>query len=404
MKKEDIKLISLVVMGNVVDYYDFLLFAHLGYIITPFFMPSMDSTSSHLLSLLLFAMPFLARPLGGYVFGRISDLHDRQDALRRTIKYAGLASLGMALLPSYAFGGLLCSWMFFFLRFAQGFSLGGEYPTAGTFLMERYQQHQGLISGIMNASGTVGSLIAFGFAYLYINNYLSGEQWRIAFLIGALGANVAFFLRKKMPKVAPSKDRPAFVQRSDITLTVMIGALVSTSCYIPMVYSNFYLTKIYNLSPETGLLATLIALLGYVILTPVFGFVADKCGASRVMKAGAMAAIPFGLGGFLLIKQGNLMGQVLLIAVSAMFCAPIHAFMNRLFPPQKRSRFLNASFMAGTALGGLSPFLCGYFADNHQFYDVPVLLIMLFAVSFLWLIRKEAPINYANKTGFEQAL
>lgn len=389
MKKEDVKIITLVVFGNIVDYFDFLLFAHLGYVITPFFMPHLDSTSTHLLSLLLFAIPFLARPIGGYFFGKMSDLKNRQDALRSTIKYAGLASLGIAILPSYEWGGITCAWLFFFLRFAQGLSLGGEYPTAATFLMEHYNKNQGLISGIMNASGTVGSLAAFGFAYLYINQHITGEQWRIAFVIGALGANVGFFLRRKMPKSASLlTNSSSSVTPKDIVTTIMIGSLVSTSCYIPMVYSNFYLTKILHLPAQTGLLSTLIALLGYVVLTPAFGALADKYKPERVMKWGALTCILLGSVGFMLIKQGNIAGQLLLITASAMFCAPIHVVINRLFPKEKRSRLVNTSFMSGTAIGGGVPFASGYFADHHQFYNAPIFFIAAFALIILVLMRE----------------
>lgn len=71
------KTLILVLIGNIVDYYDFVLFAHLGYIIIPFFIPNIDQTESHLLSLALFALPFLVRPLGRYIFGRIADLNSK---------------------------------------------------------------------------------------------------------------------------------------------------------------------------------------------------------------------------------------------------------------------------------------------------------------------------------------
>ncbi len=374
-----------VITGNVLDYYDFLLFAHMGYVITSYFVPNLSAKDTHLLGLLLFSMPFVIRPVGGYIFGKLSDIRGRQYALGETLKYASIASFGIALLPSYEYGGMVCAWAFFVLRSMQGLSLGGEYTTAGTFLMERYASRQGLISGILCASGTVGSLFAFFFSWLYLHEYLTGNTWRIAFLLGGIGSFISFLLRKRLQKLTTdnSDKKHEFIQSSygqAVVLTGLIGALVGVSCWLPMVYSNFYLTKIMNLPLDYGLKATLISLVTYIFLNPIVGLLADRYSGKFIMMVGALLAIPFGLAGYYLIMQGLIVGQILLTIVPSLFGAPIHVVMNQVFPKGKRSRSINTTFMFGTSLGGLTPFISGYFAEHHHFYNTPIILLVIISV------------------------
>lgn len=380
-----LNLFFLVIIGNILDYYDFLLFAHLGFIITPFFISNLNAKEHHLFSLLLFALPFILRPIGGYFFGRIADNMGALQVLSKTLSYSSFATFALACLPSYADIGILSSILFIALRSVQGISLGGEYTTAGTFLMQEYKNRKGLISGILCASGTIGSLIAFIIAWLYSQNYLHEQFWRLAFLLGGIGAYASMLLRRKFiqPNTNHLKHNPETNQITTINpfyITFLIGALVSILCWLPMVYTNFYLTKILHFSIKTGLLATFIALISYIILNILCGFLADYYSAIRIMKIGSLLALPLGIGGYICIKHGLLIGQILLISAASIFGAPIHVVMNHLFGTKNKSRNLNTSFMAGTAFGGLTPFISGYFSDNYQFHDLPIIILIIITI------------------------
>src|SRR5258708_6393086 len=129
------KITFFVVLGNILEYYDFLLFAHLGFIITPLYFTELSSKQTHILSLLLFGLSFLIRPLGGFIFGRMSDLHGRKVALVQSTKWAILPALALSFLPTYEIIGVTATYLFVAFRILQGVALGGEYPTAGTYLM-----------------------------------------------------------------------------------------------------------------------------------------------------------------------------------------------------------------------------------------------------------------------------
>lgn len=387
MNTKDVKNILTIILGNIFDYYDFLLFAHLGAVITAFFIE--ESSSLKFVSLLLFAMPFLSRPIGGYLFGKIADLKDRQCALQKTIGFASFASLAIALLPSHHSLGFASSILFFILRSIQGISLGGEYTTAGTFLMEKYKERQGLISGIFCASGTVGSLIAFCFSWIYIKGYMTGESWRLFFLLGSLGGFVGLKLRKKINSSVPvhSLQNITKAKKIDMALVFLIGSLVSILCFIPMVYANTFLTKICNHPTDFGLKATFISLILYIIFNPLVGILSDKIGAKKTMTIGSLGAIVLCWIGFYLLINANLLGQFFLISAAALFGAPIHVLMNDLFPVQQKSRLINTFFMIGGSVGGLAPFLSAHIADSYHLYYTPVILVTVLGVITFFVLK-----------------
>lgn len=400
--RKQVKVLLLVISGNCIDYYDFLLFAHLGYFITPKFLPNLDQNNAHLISLLLFSLPFIVRPLGGYIFGKISDLSGRTIALSISLKWAGFASLGIAFLPEFETGGVVCSILFVLLRALQGFSLGGEYPTAGTYLMENYYENKGMLSGILAASGTVGSLFAFSFAWLMTKPFIPDYFWRFAFVLGGIVSLISFYLRKILhTKIGISNDNNSDFKTDTnhlgaIILTISTGALVGATTWLPMTYSNYYLTKVLSNNIEFGLIATLISLIVYIIATPLFGKLADIYPAKCVMMISALSCIPLSLFGFMLVFNNHLTGQILLTLAAASFGAPIHVFMNELFPQNIRSRNINLFFMIGTAFGSLLPVISGYLVNRFGQHFIPVIFVsslsaIVFCVFHLLLNKQVLP-------------
>jgi MHS family proline/betaine transporter-like MFS transporter len=376
------RIIGLVLAGNALDYYDFMLFAHLGSVITKVFFPALEPTQVHLLSLLLFAIPFVVRPIGGYVFGVLSDKLGRGHALGQTLKYAAFASAGIALLPGYEYGGLISMVLFVGLRALQGLSLGGEFTTAGTILLEKYDTHRSLLSAVVGSSGTVGSLIAFGFSWFYLNGHLSEDAWRIAFGLGSLATYLSFYFRQKLKKemvASPSVERIRYdvSKQMAIWLSVLTGVLIGVIFWIPMVYVNFYMTKILHYPASVGLNATLTALLGSIFLTPLVGYLSDRFTRPEIMMTiGAILSIPLSIIGFLLIQHGYLIGQIFLILSVVIFGAPQHAVMNPLFPPETRSRYVNTLFMLGASIGSLVPVVSGYIVDHYGFHQAPLVSVV----------------------------
>lgn len=399
-----IKVLFLVIVGNILEYYDFLLFAHIGYFIVPQFIPEHYAEQSHLFALMMFALPFIIRPIGGYFFGKMADTTSTNIALDHTLFYASIASILIAILPTYSYIGVSATIAFIVLRSLQGFALGGEYTTAGTLLMDRFAENRHLISGILGASGTIGSIIAFLLAVLYFQFFNGTEIWRLFFIFGGVATYYSSYLRKHNLPVSPKlslshANSLDTISKAAIYKTLALGAVTSVSCFVPMVYSNFYLTKILGMSSNKGLIATLIALITYVIFTPLVGYIYDRIRFTKYISNIFIIVIPFVILGFQLISNGFLIGQIPLTIAASIAGANIHVVMNQMFPLSSRSRNVNLYFTSGAALGGLVPSISGYLSTHYAFLYTPVLAICLILVSNACLFM-----NYEKSTFVKQEI
>lgn len=383
MSKSDRSVIALVLSGNVLDYYDFMLFAHLGAGLTKHFFPGLDSAQAHLLSLFLTTIPFFVRPIGGYIFGRLSDLSGRGQALGSTLKYASIASLGLAVLPGYETAGLMSTGLLILFRALQGLSIGGEYTTAGTLLMEKYSNRRCFLSGILGSSGTVGSLIAFGFSWVYLNDYLPDYAWRWGFALGGLATYLSYYFREKLKKSMQGHEPIASPVNSisyskALFITGLIGLYIGILYWSPIIYSNYYLTKILGYPASMGLTASLLALLTSIIATPILGQIIDhfKWRPEAAMSLGALLSVPLFLCGYLLISEGILFGQIVMVSAAVAFGAPIHPVVNSLFERKIRSRSINTSFMTGGCIGALAHPISGWLASACDIPQAPLLIVL----------------------------
>ena len=403
---KNMRLLFVTLCGNMIDYYDFLLFAHLGTIIVPVFIPDMGDELTHMLSLLLFAVPFLTRPLGGFIFGKVADEKSRKLALVNTLIYASIATLGIAILPPYAWIGASAALLFFLLRCLQGVSLGGESPTAGTFLMGHYTKNQGLISGMLCASGTVGGMVAFGIACMYALQWIDGQSWRYAFLLAGLGAIVSSALRRTTPQ--PDTQRQNQPQSHTATHHVnvlsessntstslykglavfVIGGLGGVLCWLPMMYSQFYVTKVLGYSSMEGLKMTAVSLTLYVVLSTFMGWISDRLTHRLSMILGAILATPLVAYGYYLLTLGMWESQIFLIIAATLFGSPTHAVMNSLFHGKNKSRSINTLFMLGGSLGGLTPFLCAFMERQYGLSQFPVMFVGALSLSSAFILYR----------------
>ena len=390
---KNIKLLCLVVLGNILEYYDFLLFMHIGHLIIPQFIPEHYAEQSHVFALVLFALPFLIRPAGGYFFGKMADATSTTKALDSTLSYASIASLLIAVLPGYHAMGVLSTTLFIVLRALQGFALGGEYTTAGTLLMDQFPTKRSLISGILGASGTIGSIVAFVFSLMY-SEYVKGtEIWRTFFLFGGVATYVSYYLRKHhlshlRNPLQDQESQSCAVEALSIYKTLVLGAVTSVSCFIPMVYSNFYITKVLGHSSGVGLSATFLSLVGYIIFTPMVGYISDRLNLSKAMPKTFMMAMPLAVMGFVLLHKGWLFGQIPLTLAASLAGANIHVVMNHMFPLATRSRNVNLYFTIGASMGGLVPALSGYLSVNHHFVYTPFLAVTILLALSAYLFAK----------------
>lgn len=391
------KMIVTIILGNILEYYDFLLFAHLGFIITPLFFPNHSSTQTHILSLILFGLSFVIRPIGGYIFGQISDKYGRKTALVQSVKWAIFPSIALALLPTFSSIGITGSIIFVVLRLLQGVALGGEYPVAGIYLMEVRKTNQGLLSSILVASGSVGSILGLLMAMACMQPDAPSWLWRLSFFIGGLGSYMSYFMRSNLGELPPSQDNTTNTRNIGFNrfLVIMIGLLIGATVWLPMTYSNFYVTKILLLPANSGLYASFIALICYIVILPIFGAIYDTTDQKKYIVWSAFLACPISISSLYLLSKGQIaLAQIIFIISTASFGAPLYKLIYSLFPREVRGRNLGFLLMVGLSFGGMLPSVASYIVDKTRWDLSPALLVGFIAIITCYCLYRSC---YNNK-------
>ena len=217
--------VAAVVIGNALEFYDFLTYAFFAVYIGRAFFPSSNAASSLLASLGTFGAGFITRPFGGILIGRMGDRLGRKPALTLSFALMGVAIAGIALTPSYAAIGIAAPALAIFFRMLQGFALGGEVGPATAFLLEAApRERRGFYTSFQSWTQHVAILTA-GLVGFVLASTLSEQQlqnfgWRIAFLIGAAIIPVGLAMRRRLPETFGVPDRRS---RDRIPLRPYIG-------------------------------------------------------------------------------------------------------------------------------------------------------------------------------------
>ena len=206
-----LRVVLLSSLGGALEFYDFVVFGVFNAFISAAFFPSGDAATSQLKGLALFGAGYLARPLGGLLFGRRGDRSGRRGSFMLSLGLMSAATAAMGLVPSYAAGGIASTALFVALRLLQGFCLGGELPGAITYAVEVVpRRHATLACGLVFGCVSSGVVLAAGVAAA-LSLALGGAGvaawgWRIAFLIGGGLGGVSWLLRRSL------EESPAFLR------------------------------------------------------------------------------------------------------------------------------------------------------------------------------------------------
>src|SRR5277367_4860675 len=199
-----IKAIFIGSIGNLVEWYDFFAYAAFALYFAGAFFPNESPVVQQLNAALLFAIGFLVRPLGGWLFGHLADHYGRRSALMLSVLLMCFGSLMIAVTPTYASIGIAAPIVLGLARVIQGLSLGGEYGTSATYLTEMAdERHRGFYSSFQYVTLIGGQLCALVVLLLLQKVFLTNEEirawgWRIPFVIGAGLAIIALVMRRNL--------------------------------------------------------------------------------------------------------------------------------------------------------------------------------------------------------------
>jgi MFS transporter, MHS family, alpha-ketoglutarate permease len=280
--------------GNLVEWYDWYAYSAFSLYFADTFFPGSNPTAQLLNTAGIFAVGFLMRPIGGYIFGKLADSKGRKTAMTLSVLLMSFGSLLIAILPGYHRIGILAPILLLVARLLQGLSVGGEYGTSATYLSEvATPGRRGFYSSFQYVTLIGGQLIALGLQLLLQRVFLSADQlhqwgWRIPFAIGALLSFVALYLRmhlresdafeKEDPQAEKGKLK-ALLQHPKAIATVMGLTLGGTlAFYTYTTYMQKFLVNTVGLSKDQSTLLAFSSLFIFALLQPLFGMLSDRVG------------------------------------------------------------------------------------------------------------------------------
>ncbi|PXY27174.1 MFS transporter [Prauserella muralis] len=372
-------------IGTTVEWYDFFLYGSAAALVfNKLFFPDADPLTGTLLAFATYAIGFVARPLGGLVFGHYGDKLGRKKLLVLSLLLMGGATFAMGLLPTYASIGVAAPLLLVFLRLVQGFAVGGEWGGAVLIVSEHGdQRRRGFWASWPQAGVPGGNLLAT--AVLAI---LAGVQsdaafeawgWRIPFLLSGLLVGIGLWIRLAVAEspvfleaVKQAGDKPAPEKAPIVTVLrhswrevlIAMGARFAenVSYYVITAFVLVYLTSHLDLPKSVGLNAVLVGSAVHFVTIPFWGWLSDVIGRRAVYLFGATGMLVWSFLFFTMLDTESALGTMVAVTVGlvlhgAMY-GPQAAFFSELFGT--RVRYSGASIgyqLASIIAGGIAPLI-----------------------------------------------
>jgi len=402
MRELNSKTLASILIGTILEWYDFSLLGSMAPIIAQLFFPSKVPTLSLLATFSVFASGFIARPLGGVLFGHLGDRKGRKYALSLTIILMALPTTLMGLLPTYQNIGMLAPIILIVLRLVQGAASSGEYPGAICFLTEIAPANKRGLWGSISMFG-VGGGILLGSVFSYIlttclsNDALYSWGWRIPFIVGLPLGIIGFYLRYRVTesKIFAEVHEKQVVHKMpfkqvlqfnflNLNRIILLFSLGTTTFYMSFVYIISYFVSTHRLTLSNAFLFNILSSVCMLFFIPIFGYLSDKWNRKIIMLIGAFCLCIFSYPIFKLFLSNDLhqllLGQLLLAFLIAMFVGPVAATSAEIFSTATRYSGVAVALNVGASIfGGTSPLIATYLVHISGKEIMPCIYPMLVA-------------------------
>ncbi|WKN61054.1 MFS transporter (plasmid) [Rhodococcus opacus] len=395
-------------IGTFVEWYDFLIYGLSVPVLALHFFSNSNPTAALLGTFAIYAVAFLARPLGGVVFGKLGDRLGRINILGITVLLMGGATLAMGLLPTYETIGLAAPALLLLCRLVQGFAVGGETSGGMSYVVEsappgRRGRWVGYVGAAAFLPAAVSAVMILGITAAVGQQAYVDWAWRIPFILGALLAVVGFVLRRALDdpaeytetlSEAPTVSPDGLSARNNlkaIITVVLLVAIMGVGGYMIASYLYSYLVKVVGLDSTSALLSNAVAMIAVTVMIPLWGAVSDRIGRKPLMFGGTVALVLFAYPAFELASSGTVVGafagQFLLVLGIAPVQAGCWVTMVELFPTKVRFSGHALSYNLGFAIfGGTAPLVATALVSSTGSPLAPAFYLMAVAVFALVVI------------------
>ncbi|WP_245905890.1 MFS transporter [Mycolicibacterium palauense] len=366
-------------IGNATEWFDYGIYAYgVSYISTAIF-PG-DTESATLLALMTFAVSFLVRPLGGFIWGPLGDRLGRRQVLAVTIILMSGATFCVGLVPSYHQIGLWAPVLLVVLRMIQGFSTGGEYGGAATFMAEYApSRRRGFLGSFLEfgtlAGFSLGAFLMLGFSLVLTDYQMNTWGWRLPFMVAAPLGLVGIYLRSKLEdtpvfkelETSGGEEKNIGTEFKDLLMRywgpiLRLGGLVvalNVVNYTLLSYMPTYLETSIGLSTDVSLVVPILGMLAMMVFLPFAGHLSDRVGRKPLWWV-SLGGLFIMVAPMFMLMSTNAVGAFVGFAILGLLYVPqlatISATFPAMFPTQVRyAGFAIAYNVSTSVFGGTAP-------------------------------------------------
>ena len=391
-------------LGNAMEWFDFGVYSYIAVTLGKVFFPSSSPSAQLIATFGTFAAAFLVRPIGGMVFGPLGDRIGRQRVLAMTMIMMAVGTFAIGLIPSYGSIGILAPALLLVARLVQGFSTGGEYGGAATFIAEfATDRRRGFAGSFIEFGTLVGYILGAG-TVAVLTATLSQEAllswgWRVPFFIaGPLGL-VGLYIRMKLEETPAfkkeaeareademSRPKQSFMellaqQWKPLLLCVGLVLIFNVTDYMALSYLPSYLSATLHFNESHGLFLVLLVMVLMMPMTLYAGHLSDRIGRKPVMLLGCVGLFVLSIPALLLIRMGTVLpvfsGLLILGALLSTFTGVMPSSLPALFPTKIRYGALAIGFNVSVSLfGGTTPLVTAWLVDRTGNLMMPAYYLM----------------------------
>ncbi|MBP1651822.1 MAG: ral substrate transporter [Bacteroidetes bacterium] len=407
-------------VGNLVEWYDWYAYAAFAIYFAPSFFPKGNPTAQLLDTAAIFAVGFLMRPVGGWLFGTIADRTGRKTAMTLSVLLMSLGSLMIAVAPTYQTAGLFSPVLLLLARLLQGLSVGGEYGTSATYLSEiSTPDKRGFYSSFQYVTLIGGQLIALGVQLVLQKVFLTPDQlhawgWRIPFVIGAFLSLFALIIRRHMEETIAVKKgdekrgslKVLFNEHPRAIMTVVGLTMGGTlAFYTYTTYMQKFLVNTVHLTKERSTVLTFWLMLIYACIQPLCGMLSDKIGRKPLLITFGVAGTLFTVPILTAVSHASTETTAFLLLLTALVIVSGYTSINavvkaELFPAQVRALGVGLPYALTVAIfGGTAEYIALYCKKiGHEPWYYWYVTICVFISLIVYVFSRDTKkTSYMNK-------
>src|SRR6266700_3916933 len=407
------RLIVAATIGNVFEWFDFVVYGFFAVTLAQVFFPTGDPTVSLLITFGAFGLAYVVRPLGAIVVGGYTDRAGRKKGLLLSIALMMIGTTMMAVTPGYATIGLAAPIIITIARLLQGFSVGGEFGSAVSFLAEHGGGRRGFSASWQFATGGIitalASLFGVTLTTLLTHDQLVDWGWRIPYFFGMLVGPAGLYIRAKVVETPEflEAEKPATIPISDLLrrhpLPVLLAlgiAIISNSSFYLLLYIPTFGVKQLHLPEYTGFVATLIGGVILAIGCPLAGHWSDKTARPLIMLITCGLFVLTSYPAFyLMVAWPSLAACIIAVAwlqlVKAGYSGVLPSLLSEQFPVETRAIGVSLGFSTAVSLfGGFAPFVATWLiaqTGNPLSPSYYLIFTALLSLGALIAIQRRAP-------------